>query len=59
MAKEIVVFKTDDRVSHDLFGEGFVKEVTRSQNGHDAHLYIEFDEPHQRFEGSPSTRFRY
>jgi len=57
-AEAEVTFHVDDRVSHDLFGEGVIREVSRAQNGRDAHIYIEFDEPHQRFETSPSTRFR-
>lgn len=60
MTKEAkaVVLEVGGRVSHKLFGEGLIKEITRSQNGCDVHAYIEFDEPHQRSENSPSTRFR-
>lgn len=47
-----------DRVSHSLFGEGFAKEVTRSGNGRDIHIYCEFDEAYQRSESLPPTRFR-
>ena len=47
-----------DRISHNLFGEGFAKEITRSGNGKDIHVYCEFDKAHQRPKSLPPTRFR-
>ncbi len=52
------VIAAGDRVSHNLFGEGFAKEITRSGNGRDVHVYCEFDEATQRPKSMPATRFR-
>ena len=53
-----VTLEAGDRISHGLFGEGIVKGLARSQNGKDIHVHVEFDEPYQRSENLPSTRFR-
>ena len=57
MAKNETI-KVGDRISHNLFGHGFAREVSRSGNGRDMHVYCEFDEVHQRSESAPATRFR-
>ncbi len=49
-------FKVEDRVSHKIFGEGFVKNVTRPSRGY-SHVEVEFDEPSQVRNMQP-TRFR-
>ena len=55
---EVMAIEVGDRVSHSVFGEGFAREVTRSSNGHDMHISIEFDEAYQKSELLPATRFR-
>ena len=57
-AKEPTAIAVGDRVSHNFFGEGFAKEITKSGNGRDTHIYCEFDEATQRPATLPPTRFR-
>ena len=40
-------FKTGDRVKHELFGLGFIRDVSRTGGGNWS-LYVEFDKPHPR-----------
>jgi hypothetical protein len=57
-AKQPATFEPGDRISHNFFGEGFVKEITKSGNGRDIHIHCEFDEATQRSASLPATRFR-
>ena len=56
--KEPTAIVVGDRISHNFFGEGFAKEITKSGNGRDIHVYCEFDEATQRPATLPPTRFR-
>tara|TARA_B100000700_G_scaffold209398_1_gene230196 strand:+ start:130 stop:438 length:309 start_codon:yes stop_codon:yes gene_type:complete len=59
MSKELVneaPFKVGDRVSHNLFGGGFVEKVIPANRKY-YHIEVEFDEPSQSKNEHP-TRFR-
>lgn len=50
-------FQVNDRVSHELFGEGYVEKISAGSSGY-YHVDVAFDEPYQVRETAPSTRFR-
>ena len=52
-------FEVEDRVFHEIFGEGSVEEIKLASNSQYYYVNVVFEEPHQTRPTEASTRFRY